>query len=682
MFRLSEYPFLRIAIPLIIGIATFQCYQSAYIPLAIFIVSILCYVIIRRKQDIEFQYKHNKIYALLLFIDFTCIGWFCAFINQPATIPADSLNRDMYIQFKVESIRQRDITTEIRAISQNNDWHGIKLLATLQGNDYKIKVGDIVLCKSRIEKIRTSTVPESFDYAQYMKNNGYLYRLYVERNNYAVISHEKSIHSTATEFRNSIIKHIQQSSLNQETTNFLITILTGDNTFINQKARDSFAKSGLAHILAVSGLHIAIIGLIIAFLLKPLDKIGLKKLRLVVSLILIWAFAYFTGLSPSATRAAIMVTFVITAIIFQQKHSVLNALCGSAVLILIANPSSLFNIGFQLSYLSVLGIVIFADKMTFGKRFSWKKKITSLIAVSISAQIGTMLIILYYFNTIPITFLIGNILVVPMLPIFVFLAIIILILTGIGIYVPLLSSALDIFYLLIRKISDLTNSIPFSSISGIWIDQPTVVLLYIAIILFGVWINCKNRHSLYLHLSSISIILSLASLIYHEKTIATEGIFITDGYDSTNLVYYEGTKAYIVNSMNDQNEIQSFIDSNNRFFIRHHIDSIHIATTDSECGNIKIKHPYVSIRGIRFAFISGNLPRKYLGNNRINLDYLILTKRFYNDISTLQKYFTFHKLIIPCEIYGINRDALIQEATNSGIETIDMEFNPVNMQFS
>jgi len=170
--------------------------------------------------------------------------------------------------------------------------------------------------------------------------------------------------------------------------------------------------------LAVSGLHIGIILWIVSFLLKPLERIKYGKFLKTLSLIfLLWVFAFIAGLSASVVRAVTMFTFIAVGMLFRRKNVVEFSLISSMFLLLLIKPMFLFDVGFQLSYLAVFGIVYMQPKMySLWKPtlrivdFFWK-----LCTVSLAAQIGVLPLSIFYFHQFPALFLVSNLVIVPFL---------------------------------------------------------------------------------------------------------------------------------------------------------------------------------------------------------------------------------------------------------------------------
>lgn len=199
---------------------------------------------------------------------------------------------------------------------------------------------------------------------------------------------------------------------------------------LDKELRHHFQASGAAHVLAVSGLHTGIIYALLVWLLtlggryRPLyeNKWGRRAISLII-IVFMWGYAWLTGMTPSVVRAVLMVSlFEFGRMVYRQSFS-LNTIAAAAVLILLAQPSDLWSVSFQLSFAATAAIVILADKMgtiimydkmrkTFwGKIYNW---VVGILVVSLAAQLGTLPITMYYFHQVSSYFLLTNLIVLPL----------------------------------------------------------------------------------------------------------------------------------------------------------------------------------------------------------------------------------------------------------------------------
>lgn len=198
--------------------------------------------------------------------------------------------------------------------------------------------------------------------------------------------------------------------------NIILAMVLGEKTGMHKDVKSVFSKSGVMHILAVSGLHVGIIYLILGYLLKLVGLDDRKKIAGVILVVAgIWAYAILTGLSPSVSRASLMFTLIALGRSFRRSYGIYNILACSALILLLLNPFLLFDVGFQLSYAALTGIVsvfpLLKGLLYF--KFSFLQWMWSFLCVTVGAQVGTLPVALYYFEQFPNFFAITNFIAVP-----------------------------------------------------------------------------------------------------------------------------------------------------------------------------------------------------------------------------------------------------------------------------
>ncbi|MBK8948695.1 MAG: ComEC/Rec2 family competence protein [Flavobacteriales bacterium] len=197
----------------------------------------------------------------------------------------------------------------------------------------------------------------------------------------------------------------------------VLALLLGIRNELDAAQKDAFARSGTMHVLAVSGMHVALIYWVLMALLKPLGGGGVARWsRAVIALLVLWGYAGITGATPSVLRATVMCSLFVIAGLSERRSATLNTLAGSALLLLVWDPRMLFQLSFQLSFLAVLGIVLCYDPIrrlwspgNVVLRYCW-----SLIAVSLAAQLFTTPVSLAVFKAFPVWFLPANIIIVTL----------------------------------------------------------------------------------------------------------------------------------------------------------------------------------------------------------------------------------------------------------------------------
>ena len=283
-------------------------------------------------------------------------------------------------------------------------------------NQKKLKSGDEIWLKNSIYPIPKAFNPYQFDYANYLKKQNVFHQVYASENQIKIIQTHKNFNYHIEQLRNKLSSSFDIHHFDPKIKAIIDALLLGQRVDLDKDTVADYSNSGVIHILAISGLHISIIYFFIVFLLKPLKRIRFgKELQLLIVLLLLWIFAFLTGLPASVTRAVTLFSFVSIGAYFNRPKATFNAIAISALLILLVKPNAIFDIGFQLSYAAVISIVLFQP--FYKKLYFTKNKIvryfTDIVLVSLAAQIGVLPLSLYYFNQLPLLFLMANLVIIP-----------------------------------------------------------------------------------------------------------------------------------------------------------------------------------------------------------------------------------------------------------------------------
>lgn len=276
--------------------------------------------------------------------------------------------------------------------------------------------GDAFIIAGTPQPIARPLNPYSFDYAAYMEKQGIFHQLGLGKNyiNAGVI---KNPDYYIGRFRESLIKSFDIHEYSPEIQSTLNALVFGQRQDLDKAITDAYKDAGVMHILAISGLHFTVLFYMLTVMFRPLNRLGKrgKLLQFITILAILWGFALLTGLSASVVRSVVMFTFILTGKHFNRNANIYNSLAISFLLLILCNPDFLFDAGFQLSYLAVLGIVTAEPlyrKVHFSK-YRAVNYIPDLLMVSLAAQIAVLPLSLYYFGQIPLLFLLANIVVIP-----------------------------------------------------------------------------------------------------------------------------------------------------------------------------------------------------------------------------------------------------------------------------
>ncbi|AWV99926.1 ComEC/Rec2 family competence protein [Arcticibacterium luteifluviistationis] len=480
--ELKAYPYIRLVLFLIIGIYTYE-YNFLSESILLITVSIgagLCLLGF-------FLSKRNTFQSIGIYILLTSLGYFAALFNkthQTNTSLTDLQGYMVRVNAAVETKpKSFKIIAEVLKVKEDSTWKQSKgeVLLYFTKEADKPKYGDIYLINKGPREIEGPKNPFEFDYKTFQNRRGIQSHHFLRKDDFVKLGHRAKYPILAWSIGlNEKCASILKEKL-PEKSNLAVAgaMLLGTKDELDNKTRDAYATAGAVHILAVSGLHVGILMVMINLLLGFLKKKTILYGILTVGLL--WVYAVFTGLSPSVTRATLMFSlFQIGTIINRDKNSI-NVLAGSAFFLLLFKPFWLFEVGFQLSYLAIFGIIYlfpYLNKLYEPK--SWLlSKLWQISIVSIAAQLFTFPLSIYYFHQFPNYFLLTNPIVTVMSSAVLFVGIFSLIFTAVPILSDVLYWTLNTILNILNKCIFLISSLPESKAQGFSISQTEVILLYL-----------------------------------------------------------------------------------------------------------------------------------------------------------------------------------------------------------
>mgnify|MGYP006073776691 FL=1 len=347
---------------------------------------------------------------------------------------------------------------------------------------------DRIFIEGKAQKFFENTNPGAFNYREYMEENGNY--LQIRANTIKILHRPKwSIWRAVYRVRNYLATMLE-SHLEIRETGVAQALVLGQKQFLEIETKQAFAGVGAMHILAVSGLHVGLVFLLFSWLLKPLISLPQgNAIHTILVITVIVCYAAITGFSPSVTRASLMFILISLGILLRRVGDTYNTIFASAFLMLIYQPKLLFNIGFQLSYIAVLGIIFIYPKLF--KCLEPKRwittKIWSLLCLALAAQLVTFPLGLYYFHQFPTYFFITNLVVIPAAFLVLFGGFALFFSNaftelGFPIIEECIGRLLQKVIWLLNEFIEILYSFPYSSITQIEISLAHLFLLYLFIL--------------------------------------------------------------------------------------------------------------------------------------------------------------------------------------------------------
>ena len=495
--KLSNYPLLKILLPYIVGVLIAYLYQFPYKMCRLwFVLSFSFWLICCALSPIK-TYKWQWVKTLSLLVTFIFCGMMAVNFRFSSHLIAEESclmgeNRNWMVRVEdFPVLRAKSVKMKAKVL-RTGDGLALKedvMLYVQQGAGADtIEYGDVLLLNTRFSEIEPPKNPDAFDNQLYMKRKGIYYTGYVQQGFWLPADHAPAhpVKALAHQMQSRLSALFAKSGMSGKELEIVKAILLGDDDTMEPELKASYAAAGVSHILCVSGMHVGVIFLILNFLLRPLDLFkSTRYLKTLLLLLAIWLYAHITGLSPSVTRSATMFTFVTIGQLIQRNTNVFHSLLASLWILLVFNPLLLFELGFQLSYLAVCGIVLLQPLLAgiYSCRTRVGNYFWSLVTVSVAAQISTFPISVHYFGQFPNYFLLSNMSVI-MLSFVVMMTGILLLCVSV---VPLVSGYVTFLLTweirIMNGIVTFVEGLPGSVTRDIDVSVGQMLLLYLVIIL-------------------------------------------------------------------------------------------------------------------------------------------------------------------------------------------------------
>ena len=546
----SKAPFVRILIPFIAGLLIYRsgwdiAGQSWILPslLALMLASAAWMFIFKSLNTYKTRFLQGAviIYCILSF------GWLTAhysdirnnndFIgNLPKNQPVELI---LKIDNTVEQ-KNSNMKTTAAALAVRNDsgWARCsgKILLYIANPDTAptLAFGDVIAVKCYLNEVQNPLFNSDFNYKKYLADKNIFHQTYIRDDHYTLLEKKQgnAVMTFALSVRDKMVGILQNQLGDNDESGVVAAMLTGYRADISADMMNAYSKAGVIHIMSVSGLHVGVIYIMITAFVGLFGWFKKRKwLNVLLVLSLIWFYAFLTGLSASVLRSAVMISFVVAGTAMQRNISPYNSLAAAAFLLLVFNPGSLGEIGFQLSFVAVLGILLFQRPLynLWHIRNKWLDKIWQLACVSMAAQLITLPFILYYFGQFPVYFLISNMIVVPLSSLVLYAGMAAVLLS----WIPFVNVAVSFGTIWLTKAMNFIvitiESLPGSVISNIYISAwPAVILVIIIALGYAMFYRKKIR------LIYPMLLLAIAATLFEwnfkrgiEKN--QEAFFIKDG---------------------------------------------------------------------------------------------------------------------------------------------------------
>lgn len=533
-----------------------------------------------------FQRKKVSFIYLIILISFFCFGvfntvrqeWPIKAIHQLMDFnePIEALGTIQKVSYKSDRYQ---LTCLLSTITQSDQQINTKVKAIVYiKSDEPLRIEDTIHLQGKIQLFKKPTNPGGFDAFNYYRSQKTYLCIYTDQ--VEVIKNHEGIRKGFGDLRDSLEKRIHQIFPLTEA-GIMNTLLLGSTDEIDSSTKKLYQVSGISHLLAISGLHVSVIGMGLFQLLKKWIK--KEKTCAGIACCVLWAYCFLSGMSTSALRATLMITLMLFTYFFGEKYDIFTSLFLSGLLILCMNPHQLMEVGFLLSFCAVGGIIYVTPKLEsqYNKN---KNGLLSLLLITLGASLVTYPILVNFFYQVSVYSLLVNLLVVPTSSVLI----------GFGI-LALLSSLVSItlgnflaglVYFALKYIEMICTSVNFLPFHTLYIKKPIVFTIILYYVVLFLWLNLKKIRAAKLFMLGILAVFLLGifwnEVSHHSELKIT---FLDVGQGDSSVIEYRN-KVFLIDGGGD---IQSKSEFNKGHYVVlpflasqgvNHIDTIFISHSD------------------------------------------------------------------------------------------------------
>lgn len=376
--------------------------------------------------------------------------------------------------------------------------------------------GDELLVQTRLAPPRNWEGAGGFDYARYLRRHGVSGTGYVPAGCWRVTGHDpaRTLRQIALDYREEVVEAYRRLGFQGDDWAVLCALTVGDQDDLSEDIVEAYSVAGASHVLSLSGLHIGFLYALLWLVFSPLWRRWhwVKPFLLALIVVCLWAFAFFTGLASPVVRSVVMISLVALASLQREKLQAIHALVVAGFLMLLVRPLWLFDVSFQLTFLSLAAILIFQPPLYA----CWKPRnrvvryVWGLLTTSLAAQVGAAPLVALYFSRFSSHFLLSNLWVVPLSSLILYAALLLLALTPF----PALQAS---FARVVEGLVGVQNEglrwiarLPFASLEHLRVDVVEVCLFYVVCILCYVWWRRFTPRRVY-----VVLFILLAGALWH-----------------------------------------------------------------------------------------------------------------------------------------------------------------------
>lgn len=566
----ERIPFFRLLIPLVAGIYWYQHSSLTtyhYLLLGLLVSSVVGYTttaLIKKRQGTLRLFNNLFLYTSLILC-----GWVLSYYQDDTNHKlwfGNSIGKEQAYVIRVldkaaEKNRTWKMTVRVEQRLSGDTTYNTKGKAYLYVYKYtapNYQEGDLLIVPDKWQRITNSGNPYEFDYTQYCALQNIHYQQFLSGKE--IVEYHIATPEDLTLIRrihNWCIYQLEYYIHDRATLGLLQAMLVGDRSSLDPDLRQAYASTGIVHVLAISGAHITVFFLLVAYLLSFIKHRKYRWVKYIAALPLIWLYVVVAGAPPSAVRAALMFSILGIGLATQRQQNGVNQLLATAFILLMAQPAWLFSVGFQLSFVAVLSLMLFYQPIykVYVPSNRILRAIWGTMVASIAAEILIAPLVIYYFHLFPAQFLIANVFAYIFMSVILIAGMSIILFSAIPAIATLIASAtiwlVNTFNTLVEWLESLNPEV----LTRLTLSSTELLLIYLTIIATAMILLSKKRKAIGIAVSATCLL--LVSLLDHQQLIQTQKKLVVYNVNKVNHIELIEGGSYTVLNSSDKLTVQS-----------------------------------------------------------------------------------------------------------------------------
>lgn len=661
----ERVPFLRLVLPLVAGILCYR-YFSGFdlsVVLVFAFISTLLFGIFAFTKSTKQPVQYLRFASL--HIALIAAAWVLCYFNDIRN------NKDWFANERAEAFVARVVSTPVE---KEKTWKlEVEVLRAIDGNTVKasegkafvyvykdehapnIHQGDTIMLPDKWQLIKRSGNPFEFDYAAYCNRNNIYHQQFLAANEIALFAKTFPENLPFIQrLHNWSVAAIARYIKDEQVLGLMQAMLVGEEANMDADLRQAYSETGIIHIVAISGSHISFFFLLITFLLGWIKHKKWRWVKYMAAIPLVWVYVMMSGAPPSAVRAALMFSILGIGFAFNKSSHSLNHLLATAFILLCAEPMWLYAIGFQLSFVAVLSLILFYRPLyqVYVPVNIVLRRLWQVVAASIAAELLVAPLVVYYFHLFPLQFIVANVIAYLFMGFALIGGVLLVLLSAMTPLAMVLANAIEWIVTVFNNLVYWLQSANPRAFNFLQIDGVELVLLYVTIASIGYYLLQKNKKGLYAGL--IAMVALLVMLNVDEwKALHQESLVVYNINKINHIELIDGKKHWVINT-------DTIIDDRKKNYV---LKPAHCGYGVWSSRGYKNDRLFV-VRGKKVLVLDATV----WGNSKFPVDYVIINfAARAEDIAQVQATYSPVQIVLGNNISRTKQEAIATDVRTKGI---------------